>query len=195
MEIRTDLLKFIVNEREPEKYLEIGIQRGINFEEIKAPYKVGVEPYPRQKQPGVLEMTSDEFFTLQNPDYIGFDLVFIDGLHTEEQTWKDLQNSLERLSENGVIVMHDALPHNLEYTSMDWCGTSYKAIMRAAQTPGLKVMTWKKDHGCAVIVKDSNPMLEANAVTTKFEDLWRNNGAIVNKSNTEEIINFIKSLP
>lgn len=195
MEIRTDLLKFIVKEKSPKRYLEIGIQAGQNFNAIDVPFKVGVEPFPRQEQKGVLKMYSDDFFKLDNPVYDGFDLIFIDGLHTEEQTWIDLQNSLERLNEGGIIVMHDALPHNLEYTSMNWCGTSYKAIMRAAQTPGLVVKTWEKDHGCAVISVDKgSTILEANAITTSFEDLWKNNASIVNKSTTEEIIEHIKSL-
>lgn len=194
MEIRTDLLKFIVDEKKPQKYLEIGIQHGVNFAAINVPYKIGVEPNPLKLQNNVLKMTSDEFFEINSPEYDGFDLIFIDGLHTEDQTWKDLQNSLERLNEGGIIVMHDALPHNLEYTSMMWCGTSYKAIMRAAQTPGLLVRTWEKDHGCAIIIKDDNHILEANEITTEFDDLWTNDGAIVGKSTTDDIVNFIKSL-
>ena len=49
MEIRTDLLKFIVQQMNPEKYLEIGIQEGINFESIKVNTKIGVEPNPRRE--------------------------------------------------------------------------------------------------------------------------------------------------
>ena len=97
------------------------------------------------------------------------------------------------MNENGIIVMHDALPHRIEYTSMLWCGTSYKSIMRASQTSGLKVRTWENDHGCAIIVKDQTVIIE-KPITTEFEDLWKNNGAVVGKSTTDEIINYIKSL-
>ena len=194
METRTDLLKYIVEQKNPSKYLEIGIQRGENYDAVKVPFKVGVEPFPTRLQEGVLTLFSDQFFEIKNPDYDSFDLIFIDGLHTEDQTWTDLINSLNRLNECGIIVMHDALPHNLEYTSMAWCGTSYKAIMRAAQTSGLIVKTWEKDHGCAVIIKDPEPILQADVYTTDFEDLWKNNGAIVGKSTTEEIKSFINSL-
>lgn len=194
MKIRTDLLNYIVKEKKPKKYLEIGIQMGVNFNSIDVPYKVGVEPFPIEKQENVLTMTSDQFFDEDNPEYDGFDLIFIDGLHTEEQTWKDLINSLNRLNDGGIIVMHDALPHNETYTSMDWCGTSYKAIMRAAQTPGLIVRTWDQDHGCAVIIKDMIIVdLYPPIITTDFEDLWRDDASVVGKSNTQEIINFIES--
>jgi len=194
MKTRTDLLEFIISEKKPKKYLEIGIQQGFNFDTIKVPYKVGVEPFPRRVQDNVLTLKSDDFFKSDNPEYKGFDLIFIDGLHTEDQTWRDLLNSLDRLNHGGIIVMHDALPHNLKYTTMSWCGTSYKAIMKAAQTPGLIVKTWEQDHGCAVIVKESKNDLYVSTITTDFEDLWKDNAAIVGKSNTEEIINFIKSL-
>ena len=194
METRTDLLKYIVEKKKPEKYLEIGIQHGLNFDAINVIDKTGVEPFPKRIQENVLTMFSNQFFESKKNTGAKYDLIFIDGLHTEEQTWEDLKNSLDFLSENGIIVMHDALPHNEEYTSMSWCGTSYKAIMRAAQTNGLLVKTWEKDHGCAVIVKDPDPILQADVYTTEFEDLWKNDGAIVGKCTTEEIKKFIDFL-
>lgn len=198
MNTRTDLLKFIIKEKQSKRYLEIGIQAGVNFDAINIPFKVGVEPFPTRHQENVLEMYSDQFFKqdYSNEDY---DLVFIDGLHTYEQTRKDLYNALDRLNEGGIIVMHDALPHNIEYTSMSWCGTSYKAIMEAAQLDHLVVKTWENDHGCAVIIK--NPIHSIvtfedtfKKPTTEFDDLWKDNGAIIGKCTTEEIITYIKSL-
>lgn len=196
MKIRTDLLHLIVKEKNIKRYLEIGIQQGINFDSIEVPYKVGVEPFPRREQENVLRMTSDEFFKLNATEYDVFDLIFIDGLHTYEQTKKDLYNSLNRLNSNGIIVMHDALPHNIEYTTMDWCGTSYKAVMEAAQDPNLVVKTWDQDHGCAIITiaPNNNVDLVANEITTDFIDLWKDDAKLVNKSNTDEIIEYIKSL-
>ena len=198
MKIRTDLLKLIVDLKQPKRYLEIGIQQGINFDAINVPYKIGVEPFPRRVQEGVLTMYSDQFFKEDNKEYDSFDLVFIDGLHTYDQTRKDLYNALDRLNENGIIVMHDALPHNLEYTSMDWCGTSYQAIMEAAQDPQLIVKTWDQDHGCAVIIKNPKTMAQTDDVKIpdiSFEGLWVNDGALVGKMTTDEIVAYIKSLP
>jgi predicted O-methyltransferase YrrM len=36
-----------------------------------------------------------------------FDIVFVDGLHIEEQSTKDIHNALKVLNENGTIVVHD----------------------------------------------------------------------------------------
>ena len=46
-------------------------------------------------------MTSDEFFN-NHKNY--FDIIFLDGLHTYEQTIKDINNSLKYLNKNGVVL-------------------------------------------------------------------------------------------
>ena len=53
-------------------------------------------------------MTSDNYF-FNNKNNL-FDLIFLDGLHTYEQTIKDIFNSLKTLKKNGVIIVHDCLP-------------------------------------------------------------------------------------
>ena len=50
-------------------------------------------------------MTSDKFFK----DNEKFDIIFIDGLHTFEQTIKDIDNSIKFLRDKGVILIHDCL--------------------------------------------------------------------------------------
>ena len=57
-------------------------------------------------------MTSDEFFTNHRSH---FDLVFIDGLHTHEQSLRDVANALCSLSgSDSVIVMNDCIPSTRE---------------------------------------------------------------------------------
>ena len=197
MKTRTDLINFIIKHKNAKKYLEIGIQNGINFEDIKVEHKIGVDPYPTDyclENSSVLKMTSDMFFRLDDEKYQMFDVIFIDGLHTEKQTWIDLQNSLRRLNKGGVIILHDALPKSLKFTALEWNGSTYKAIMRAAQTSGIKLKTWEHDHGCAIVVKDENNINETQNVITRFSHLWKNNGEIVGKSTTEQIIKYIGTL-
>ena len=52
-------------------------------------------------------MTSDEFFKKNRQN---FDIIFLDGLHTYEQTIKDIDNGLRFLNTSGVILVHDCLP-------------------------------------------------------------------------------------
>ena len=59
---RTDLLNLICKIRKPKRYLEIGIQKGENFQAINCPSKIGVDPAPECDLPEVVRTTSTEFF-------------------------------------------------------------------------------------------------------------------------------------
>ena len=60
------------------------------------------------------EVTSDAFFQTC-PDT--FDVIYLDGLHTLEQTLRDFANAIEFLNKDGVILIDDVIP------------TSYHAAM------------------------------------------------------------------
>ena len=113
---RTDLLNLICEIRKPQRYLEIGIQSGENFKAVNCPVKVGVDPDPNvEYQTGLWRFTSDQFFedwgrVGSRPNY-PFDLIFIDGDHSAEQTDKDIGNAILHLNKGGLIVCHDARPH------------------------------------------------------------------------------------
>lgn len=65
---------------------------------------------------GQYKTTSDAFFA--NGTSQRFDLIFIDGLHTSTQAMRDIEHSLEVLSWNGVIAVHDSNPrHRIESES------------------------------------------------------------------------------
>ena len=46
-----------------------------------------------------------------------FDVIFIDGMHTFEAALRDFSNSIEFLSQDGVIVIDDVIP-NAYYASL-----------------------------------------------------------------------------
>jgi hypothetical protein len=109
-------------------YLEIGVKDGTCFCSLTAPEKIGVDPIAPQpavalemQKPGVkyFALTSDEFFIKVAPQVLarGVDVVFIDGLHTFQQAYRDCINSLQYLNPGGLILLHDCLP-NSEAASM-----------------------------------------------------------------------------
>ena len=120
-----------------EKYLEIGVRDLRNFEQININYKIGVDPLPTKKNSNVIVNTSDNFFKKNNEI---FDIIFIDGLHLEQQVDKDLKNSFECLSPNGYIIMHDCNPptefHQREICEVNgnpnkpWNGTTWKSYAK-----------------------------------------------------------------
>jgi len=90
-------------------YLEIGVEYGYTFKRINIENKIGVDPDPKYDDVRILKQTSDEFFE-NNESKI--DIIFIDGMHQSDYVLKDLNNSIECLSENGIIFIDDILPEN-----------------------------------------------------------------------------------
>ena len=102
MKTRTDLLNFIASEIEAKTYLEIGVFDAENFNNINVETKLGIDPNTEHEN--VVQLTSDEFFNVENTTY---DLIFIDGDHSHEQSLKDLQNSLNHINEGGIMAKED----------------------------------------------------------------------------------------
>jgi glycosyltransferase involved in cell wall biosynthesis len=104
-------------------------------------------------------MTSDEFFN-QNKEV--FDIIFIDGDHSFEQSLADLNNSIKALRVGGFIVMHDAMPVNYEATLIAsfqkksaYNGEVWKTVVSAIRgcDNKLQIGTFPYDYGVAVIKK------------------------------------------
>ena len=81
-------------------YLEVGVNRGKTFNRLNFERKVAVDPRFRFDtsafaKEGVefYDVTSDAFFASKHASEI-FDIVFLDGMHTFQQTFKDFVNSL-----------------------------------------------------------------------------------------------------
>jgi Rps23 Pro-64 3,4-dihydroxylase Tpa1-like proline 4-hydroxylase len=105
---RQDIINYLT---EPtEKYLEIGVEYGITFNNVHFLDKIAVDPDPKfevDDENVLKKMTSDDFFK-QNNDL--FDVIFIDGMHQTEYVIKDFNNSICCLKENGKIFVDDILP-------------------------------------------------------------------------------------
>lgn len=136
--VHTDCLNYIIKKKGFKSYLEIGVNDPTkNFDLIECQFKIGVDPEPRAK--ANFCGTSDEFFEtiLTSPikSKIGFDLIFIDGLHHYENVGDDLYHSFTCLNEGGVIVIHDTDPKEESYTCVPrnglrgrWNGDVYRII-------------------------------------------------------------------
>lgn len=95
-------------------YLEIGVNTGDTFERVFAQVKHAVDidfkyefiPGPTSKY---FQMPSDKYF-LSKEKLDNIDFAFIDGLHTFEQTLKDLLNVIAFSNEKTVIMIDDTFP-------------------------------------------------------------------------------------
>jgi hypothetical protein len=99
------------------RYLEIGVQDGHTFHGVVADSKIAVDPTfrfdvrkARAQNPNAEyhAVPSDKFFS--GYDKAAFDVVFIDGLHTAEQTLRDLLNAVSHTRPNSLIIVDDVFP-------------------------------------------------------------------------------------
>lgn len=174
--IRTRIINYLIENRGYKSYLEIGLSwPDFNYAKIKCENKESCDPYfPSERDAKVDRnnlpeeitkyltylMTSDEMFE-QMPDDKKYDIIFIDGLHVEEQVTKDIVNSMKHLNPGGVILVHDAIPLNEEYQKEDtsqtlWVGTVWKAVAKLNNT-NLTFHTVKEDVGLSIIEYNENP--------------------------------------
>lgn len=137
-------------------YLEIGCDQNDVFNSIPVIHsnKIGVDP----NSGGSHKMTSDDFFKQNDKS---FDVIFIDGLHTYEQTQKDIINSLKILNTNGVIFIHDLLP--VDKIDADrtrylpgWSGDVWKVAIELSQSEGLDFKIVNIDTGVGILKKNEN---------------------------------------
>ncbi len=113
---RSAVVQEVLDLFERPSYLEIGVDSGDTFRFVSAAYKAAVDPDFKFKPPPdtagteYFPMTSDEFFASHGPALRRFDVVYVDGLHTFEQTLRDIMNALLVLNYGGVVIVDDILP-------------------------------------------------------------------------------------
>jgi hypothetical protein len=129
------------------RYIEIGLQRGYTFENIDIDTRVGVDPAPLfdvEKLPvgvSVFAVESDTYFASLTPE-VAFDIAFIDGLHTFEQTKSDVFNALRHVP-TGVLLIDDTVPSD-EIAAMRNIDESYAQRRKmASDDPRWMGDVWK----------------------------------------------------
>lgn len=99
-------------------YLEIGVSAGQTFLGVDIAYKDGVDPNFRFDTAPVItdkvrlfSQTSDAFWT--SGQGLVYDVIMIDGLHTFEQTFRDIVASLRYAHARTVWLIDDTLPNDV----------------------------------------------------------------------------------
>ena len=113
---RAEVVQTFLNHFKAPRYLEVGVSRGKTFFELSAGLKVAVDPVfqfepQAQTDPSAryFQEPSDAWFARQ-PSAPAFEVIYLDGLHTAEQTLRDLMNAVDRLTPDGVIIIDDVIP-------------------------------------------------------------------------------------
>lgn len=158
-------------------YLEIGVARGMTFRKVNVNHRCGVDPEFRfdfhaleDDKTSFYQLSSDEFFSGLDSSK-KFDLIFIDGLHTFEQTLRDFNNAMCHAHDQTIIIIDDVCPksvyaaHRLQreaaiFRRMDglddpsWMGDVYKVIFFLHDFyPQFTYATMLENHGQTVVWK------------------------------------------
>jgi len=225
---RTEVIQKIIDKKKAGNYLEIGTASGANFLPIVSRRKVAVDPCfsisPGRRALWTLrnfsnvfakyyETTSDAYFSRST---VRFDVVFIDGLHTYEQSLKDVLGSLAILNGNGVIVMHDCNPPNkaaahpaLSYEHAaslklpgwngEWCGDVWKTVCHLrSKRKDLRVFVLDCDFGLGIVTKGSPDsclgLSEERLKALTYEDLESDRRNLLNLKDDSHLLEFLETI-
>jgi len=194
---RVLLIQELIRKEKFRKYLEIGTNKGGSLLPMRCSEKFAVDPgfklplqslikwyvlNPTNFRNRYFRETSDDFF--RNRDSMlkelgQVDIFLIDGLHTFEQSLKDVLNALKYLNPAGLIVMHDCYPPDkiaaTPAQSIDlakevvkdawknaWCGDVWKTIvyLREMHADDLDVAVIHVDFGLGIVRKKSTRHLD-----------------------------------
>lgn len=156
MKTKEEIINCLIDKFNLKSYLEIGVQYGKSFKNVKATYKVGIDPDMQFKTSHgkLLQITSDQYF---NKYKIKYDIILIDGLHEAFQCLKDIINAAASIKKTGYIICHDMLPTSKEMqeiprVSRQWTGDVWKAwAVIKKQNPELDMYIVDTDFGVGVI--------------------------------------------
>lgn len=185
---RAQLINAIIAKNKFKTYLEIGMGTGRNFKQIKCDLKISVDPDKETR--ATFKMNSDEYFAKSGGT---FDVIFIDGLHHADQAREDLDNSWERLTDGGFIILHDTNPHSEFITHVprdnkEWCGDIYKL---ACEVANKSKFTFGEDHGVTVIKKDEPHLIYHNDQALTWEEFDANRINLLNIKTWAECLQLI----
>ncbi len=137
-----DALKVIHQCVKPERYIEIGVCKGVSFQlaDVES-IAIGIDPAPQldltllPKKHCVIAQTSDDYFNANRimDDLQGkcFDLAFLDGMHLFEFALRDFINLEKYAAVDSVICIHDLYPLSAatatrERNTAFWSGDVWK---------------------------------------------------------------------
>ncbi|MEN9801121.1 MAG: hypothetical protein RLZ37_246, partial [Actinomycetota bacterium] len=159
-----------------QRYLEIGLEAGRTLENVLAAYRVGVDPNPlfdAHTLPDGVEIhsiPSDDYFA-RLPRRTAFDFVFVDGLHTYQQTYCDVINAF-RHCPKGVLLIDDVVPS-------DWISAipDQAESLELRRQHGIDNIDWHGDvFKVILMLRDHHPELDWVTITDRGNPqtfVWR----------------------
>lgn len=132
-----EIIEFFVKRFNYQSYLELGVRDSSNtFNHINCAIKEGVDINAACSPTHC--MTTDEFFETVGNDKT-WDIIFIDASHEKDQVLRDFENALQRLNENGTIIMDDINPDQPFLLSATYCHNAWEAFAELGKRTDLEM--------------------------------------------------------
>jgi len=193
MHNRVKIINTLIEKYNYKTYLEIGIRhkKTINAIELPEELKECIDP---NYDNVTYKLTSDEAFKSISTTK-KWDIVFIDGLHEAGQVFRDIENSLKHLNENGTIICHDMLPNDKSDLSLSRYGNGWEAYAKLKMTnKNLQMYVVNTDCGCAVIRKGKQRLYVDDNFNYDFKiDYKQKKKQWMDTKSMNEFIKFIKN--
>lgn len=162
-------INYLANSLNSNSYLEVGVFAGETFLNVDIENKVAVDPYFRFEKDeyendhtAFYQVESDAFFSKLAATK-KFDIIFLDGLHTFEQTYRDFNNSLLHSYDHTVFVLDDVIPNDV-YSAMN---NARKAVI-ARKDAGIEGLAWHGDvYKLVFLIHDFYPSLSYCTIKNK----------------------------
>ena len=129
---------------ENKTYLELGVNDGVNFDQIKSRLKESVDVNGH----GTFTGTTDDYFRVAGED-VRFDIIFIDANHDYDYVERDFNNSVKRCNE--WVLMHDMVPPGRKYTKSYKCSDSYKVLYHLLTKTNFQVYPMNENFGFTLV--------------------------------------------
>lgn len=197
----TTIINTLIRKRGYKRYLALGIE-GDHIVHVKCQHAVGVDQFSEH---ATFKSDTDAFFALldAHPEPLKYDIIFIDGLHTESQTTKDFDNSLRYLADEGTIVLHNCNPPSEFYQRphsaalltrcMQWTGDVWRVIVHLRATrDDLDVFVVDADYGCGIVRRRSSNTIEVPTLLT-YTELSRDRNRLLGLVKSEDFLTKIET--
>jgi hypothetical protein len=145
---RLFIVQTLMKQKKLNNYLEIGVFNGHIFFKVKSNFKIAVDPEfrfdfarkfgktlinPNNFFNTYIEKTSDDFFEQDAKHLLAkkkIDIALIDGMHEYAFALRDVENTLQYMSDDAVIIMHDCNPLTKEaaFSFAEWKARDFKGV-------------------------------------------------------------------
>ena len=214
LELRFQRLNALAKINSASKYLEVGVCKGTFKVAVDPNFRFNTEEYANADTI-FHEVTSDNFFIEIASNYESFDLIYLDGLHTFEQTFRDFCASLRYSHSNTIWLIDDTYPTNMfaadpdlsrtrrlqklvENDSAAWMGDVFKVIFAIHDFfPQFNYATFP-GHGQTVIWTETRQYFAPkwNSLETisrfKYDDFLEFRDSVLNIKPPSQIISAIE---